>query len=93
VPRSQGLLGPSERALEFGEQYAQVLGRWGELFAAASALVQANVELGKSASEAAREFEQWLRQTANAPWNWLNPEAMERYMRAFAAGSAAPRKE
>jgi len=83
MPRKQSLFGPSERALEFGQQYGEVLARWGELFNAASSLVQANVELGQLANEAAQEFQQWLDQTANSPWNWLNPDAMQRFMRAF----------
>ena len=38
VARSRGFLGPSEGALEFGRQYAEVLACWGELFAAAARL-------------------------------------------------------
>jgi hypothetical protein len=47
VARSRELPGPSERALEFGRQYAEVLSRWGELFAAAAALTEATVKLGE----------------------------------------------
>jgi hypothetical protein len=86
---SRGFFGPSDRALEFGERYAEVLARWGELFATASALVQANVELGRLASEGAKEFDQWVRQAATAPWNWLDPAALQRFMESF----APPRRE
>lgn len=85
-----GFFRPSDQALAFGQQYGVVLARWGELFGAASALVQANVELGQLASEAAKEWEQWQSQTANAPWDWLNPEMMQRFTQGFPA--AAPRK-
>jgi hypothetical protein len=76
----RGFFGPSERALEFGAQYADVLSRWGELFQAASALVESNVALGRMTAESSKEFEQWVEQTANAPWNWLNPEVLQQFM-------------
>jgi hypothetical protein len=78
--RRSAFFGPSERALEFGAQYSAVLARWGELFVAASALVDANVQLGQMTQDASSEFEQWIQETANAPWNWLNPEVMQRFM-------------
>jgi hypothetical protein len=84
-----GFFAPSERALEFGGRYAEVLARWGEMFAAASALVASNVELGRSASDGAKEFETWLRQTATAPWNLLSPEVIQRFMQGV-AGSQGP---
>ena len=83
MPRTPGFFGPSERALEFGAQYADVLSRWAELFQAASGLVAANVALGKLTAEASKEFETWVQETANAPWNWLNPEVMQRFMRGM----------
>lgn len=83
MPRTTGFFGPSERALEFGAQYAEVLARWAELFQAASGLVAANVSLGKMTADASREFETWVQETANAPWNWLNPEVMQRFMRGM----------
>ena len=79
----RGFLGPSQAALDFGEQYGDVLAKWGELFNAASSLVQANVDLGKMANDAAKEFDGFLQQTANAPWNWLNPDMLQRFMTAF----------
>jgi hypothetical protein len=82
---TRGFFGPSERALEFGAQYAAVLSHWGELFAAASSLVEANVALGKMTADASKEFESWVQETANAPWNWLNPEVMQRFMRGMGA--------
>lgn len=81
MPQSSGFFGPSDRALKFGSQYAEVLARWGELFVAASKLVDANVDLGAMTSEAGKEFEDWLQGTANAPWNWLNPDTMQRFLR------------
>ncbi|MFN0095632.1 MAG: hypothetical protein ACKVVT_12765 [Dehalococcoidia bacterium] len=78
------LFRPSERALAFGEQYAQVLARWSELFKAASELVDANVQLGHMTNDAAKEFDQLLRQTANAPWNWFGPEMVQRFMEGMA---------
>ncbi len=84
MAKSRGFFGPSDRALEFGAQYANVLARWGELFVAASSLVEANVALGKMTAEASKEFEAWVQETANAPWNWLNPEVMQRFMRNMA---------
>jgi hypothetical protein len=88
MPRTRGFFGPSERALEFGAQYANVLSRWGELFAAASGLVEANVALGKMTADASKEFESWVQETANAPWNWLNPDVMQRFMRGMGTPSA-----
>ena len=79
MARSRGLFGPSERALEFGKQYAEVLGYWGEFFAAGSKLVGANVRLGELAHDAAKEWDQWVKETANAPWNWMpRPSAAQR---------------
>ncbi len=80
MAKPSGFFGPSEKALEFGEQYAQVLARWGELFTAASRLAEANVALGRMTADASREFERWTKETANAPWNWLNPETMQRFV-------------
>ena len=85
-----GFFGPSDRALEFGAQYATVLGAWSEMFAAAGKLVEANVALGRMTSDASKEFQSWLQETANAPWNWLNPEVMQRYMRSAAMGATKP---
>ncbi|MEX0782632.1 MAG: hypothetical protein WD557_08280 [Dehalococcoidia bacterium] len=79
----RGFFGPSDRALDFGEQYAKVLARWGELFATASALVDANVELGRMTGEAGKEFDKWVRNTAAAPWAWLDPTAMQKFAEAF----------
>ncbi len=73
-------LAPSERALEFGRQYALVLQRWSELFAAASALVEANVRLGELATDAAAEFDAWLQRAAQGPFAWANPEMLKRFM-------------
>ena len=86
----RGFFGPSERALEFGAQYAAVLARWGELFSAASALVEANVTLGQMTTDAGKEFETWLQETANAPWNWLNPDTMQRFMQGMAGFGPKP---
>jgi hypothetical protein len=86
VARSRGFFGPSERALEFGRQYAEVLACWGEFFAAAAALTAANVKLGEMTADASNEFDRWVKGTANAPWNWMNPEAMRNAM----GGPAAP---
>jgi hypothetical protein len=74
---------PSERALEFGDEYAAVLARWGELFNAASALVSANVALGRVGGEAFKEFEEWMRSTATMPWSFLTPDMLTRFMGAF----------
>jgi hypothetical protein len=74
---------PSEQALQFGEHYADVLRRWSELFAAASELVTANVALGRAATDSAREFDQWLRQNASAPWNWMRPETLQQFADLF----------
>jgi hypothetical protein len=71
---------PSDRALAFGQQYAEVLAKWGALFAAASNLVQANVELGGMAGESAKEFDRWLRGAANVPWSWLDPDTLQSFM-------------
>ncbi len=79
----RGFFGPSERALEFGDQYAKVLARWAELFASASALVEANVELGRMTGEAGKEFDRWVRNTATAPWAWLDPNLMQKFAEAF----------
>ena len=81
MPQPGGFFGPSDRALKFGAQYAEVLARWGDLFVAASKLVDANVQLGAMTSDAGKEFEEWLQGTANAPWNWLNPDTMQRFLR------------
>ncbi len=83
----RGFFGPSDRALEFGDQYARVLARWAELFTAASALVEANVELGRMTSEAGKEFDKWVRNTAAAPWAWLDPSAMQKFAEAFRSPS------
>jgi hypothetical protein len=91
MAKSPGFFGPSERALEFGAQYANVLARWGELFVAASSLVEANVALGQMTSDASKEFESWIQETANAPWNWLNPDVMQRFMRGMTPPSADPK--
>jgi hypothetical protein len=80
---AQKAFGPSDRALDFGDQYAKVLARWAELFSAASALVEANVELGRMTSEAGKEFDKWVRNTAAAPWAWLDPAAMQKFAEAF----------
>ncbi len=83
MARQQGFFGPSQNALEFGAQYADVLARWGELFVAASALVDANVKLGGLANDAAKEFDQWIRQSASAPWNWMNPDMVGKFMESI----------
>jgi hypothetical protein len=83
-PGLSSFFAPSERALAFGEQYAVVLARWGQLFEAAAALTQANVELGRMASDAAREFEGWVAQTAAMPWSWMSPDALQQFLRGFA---------
>ena len=88
----RGFFGPSERALEFGAQYSEVLARWGELFVAASRLVESNVALGKMTAEASKEFETWIQETANAPWNWLNPEMMQRFMQGMTPGAGGSPK-
>lgn len=75
--------GPSERALEFGAQYATVLARWGEVFSAASQLVEANVTLGRMAVDSATEFESWIRTTAAGPLAWMSPDSLQRFMSAF----------
>ena len=81
MARTTSFFGPSDRALEFGQQYAAVLARWGALFVTASELVEANVELGRLAADSGKEFERWLRVTANAPFSWLDPEALQRAFR------------
>ena len=83
----RGFFGPSDRALEFGAQYSKVLARWGELFVAASSLVESNVELGRMTSEAGKEFEQWVSATAAAPWGWLDPDMLQNFMRTFSSGA------
>jgi hypothetical protein len=85
--------GPSERALEFGTQYATVLARWGELFGAASELVAANVTLGNMAVDSATEFESWVRTTAGGPWAWMSPDSLQRFMSAFTGGLEPRSKE
>jgi hypothetical protein len=57
-----------------------VLAKWGVLFSAAADLVQANVQLGGMATDSAKEFDRWLRGTANAPWNWLSPDLLQSFM-------------
>lgn len=74
---------PSDRALEFGATYAQVLARWADLFTAASALVAANVEMGRQATDASKEFDAWLRQTASGPWGLLTPDLLQRFMQGI----------
>ena len=86
----RGIFGPSQTALDFGEQYGDVLAKWAELFEAASGLVQANVALGRMANDAGKEFDQFLQQTANAPWNWLNPDMMQRLMAGITTPSKPP---
>ena len=83
MAKSNAFFGPSDKALAFGAQYSRVLAQWGDLFASASALVESNVELGRMANDAAKEFDDWVKLTANAPWNWLNPDALAQTMRAF----------
>lgn len=73
---------PSERALEFGKQYSLVLGYWAEFFTAGSKLVDGNVKLGELAQDSAKEWDQWVKASANGPWNWMNPEAMAKMMGA-----------
>ena len=75
--------GPSERALEFGAQYATVLARWAELFSAASEVVSANVTLGRMAVDSASEFEGWIRTTAAGPMALMSPDSLQRFMSAF----------
>lgn len=77
-------MGPSERGLEFGRQYAEVLDRWAELFTAAGALVRANVELGEMAQDASREFEDWLQGSMAGPLSWFNPDMMRQFMQRMA---------
>lgn len=91
MTRPSGFFGPSERALQFGEQYAAVLARWADLFAAAGRLVEANVALGRMTNEASKEFEQWLQTSANAPWSWLKPESMQQFLRTL-QGTPPPPK-
>jgi len=74
---------PSDQALAFGERYAEVLVRWSQLFFAASELVNANVALGRAANDSAREFDQWVRQNASAPWSWMRPEALQQFADMF----------
>lgn len=80
MARSRGFFGPSDQAIEFGRQYAEVLARWAEFFGAGSGLVEANVKLGEMARDAAKEWDQWVRETANAPWNWMNPDFVRTMM-------------
>lgn len=86
--RPRGFFSPSESALEFGKQYAEVLGYWGEFFVAGSKLVGANVKLGELAQDSAKEWDQWVQGTANAPWNWMNTDVMRQMM-----GNAMPKAE
>lgn len=81
--------GPSERALEFGAQYATVLANWAALFQSASALVDSNVTLGKMAVDSANEFEKWFQGTAAGPWAWMSPDALQKMMSQF---GPAPKK-
>jgi|GEM_PF-3967981 len=74
------MFGPSDRALEFGKQYTEVLQAWAEFFAAGARLSAANVRLGELAQEAGRDWEKWVNATANAPWNWMNPDALRQSM-------------
>ncbi len=83
-------LAPSDRALEFGRQYAVVLQRWSDLFASASLLVEANVRLGELAAEAAADFEAWLQRAREAPFAWASPEAFQRFMESL---GTSPGKE
>jgi hypothetical protein len=89
APRPFSAFAPSRRALEFGAQYAEVLERWSELFASASALVRANVELGTMATDSAEEFERWMQGAATGPFGWFNPELMQQFMGAM-MGAARP---
>lgn len=84
---SSSWFGPSERALEFGTQYANVLAQWGALFNAASALVESNVALGRLAVESSNEFESWVRQTAAGPWSWMSPDSLQKFMAQFNQGT------
>jgi hypothetical protein len=81
---------PSERALTFGKQYAEVLDRWSELFGSAAGLVRANVELGELAQDAAKEFEDWIQGTAAGPLSWFNPEMIRTFMQRMAGEPPAP---
>lgn len=90
MARSRGFLGPSEGALEFGRQYAEVLACWAELFAAAARLTTANVKLGEMTAGASKEFDRWVKETATAPWSWMNPETIARFM---GSGTATPGKQ
>jgi hypothetical protein len=74
---------PSARALDFGRQYAETLNRWSELFAAAAALVEANVAMGESYASAAGEFEGWMQSMAKGPAAWMGPDAMSRWGELF----------
>jgi hypothetical protein len=67
-----------------------VLACWGEFFAAAAALTAANVKLGEMTADASNEFDRWVKGTANAPWNWMNPEALGRFS-AGSGGEAQPK--
>jgi hypothetical protein len=87
MARSRGLFGPSERALEFGRQYTIVLEAWAELFSASAKLSAANVRLGEHAQESAKDWDELMKATGNAPWNWMNPEAMRQMM-----GGGPPKK-
>jgi hypothetical protein len=80
MARSRGLFGPSDQALEFGKQYTTVLEAWSELFAASAKLSAANVRLGELAQDASKDWDKWVQATANAPWNWMNPDTMRKMM-------------
>jgi hypothetical protein len=84
VTQPSNFFRPSEQALEFGAQYARVLAAWAELFTAASTLVDANVTLGQMSADAATELEKWMQTSAAAPWNWMSPEVVQRFMSGFA---------
>ena len=85
-----GFFRPSDRALEFGDQYARVLACWAGLFTAASALVEANVVLGRMTSEAGKEFDQWMSAASSGPLGWLNPDALRRFMEGMPGKPPAP---
>ncbi|GIW13806.1 MAG: hypothetical protein KatS3mg062_1245 [Tepidiforma sp.] len=90
MPRRSSPLVPTGRALEFGRQYAVVLQRWSELFAAAAALAEANVRLGELAAEAAGEFDDWVERAREAAFAWASPDAFRQFMEAF--GQGTPRR-
>lgn len=71
---------PTERALEFGEHYTELLKAWGRFFEAAAAVSDANVRLGRFASDAANEFDQWTKAMMASPWGWMAPDVLQRFM-------------